>query len=861
MENLILPAISDHESEIEKIRAAYALNVCAVSVSQIVDYNDQYILDQEYENTLNNLNLERMPKDEAFLKILTETLNVVTFFRIYASKKKMIEEKYQHKMKNAIWSAVPNLAFIISSGGMGGIPALAASLATEVGLGYMNYRKTKSENDLEYKSNMVELEYTAIEQLNAIRTELFVTSWKIAEKYNFPDNYRLTENQINQFNDILMDPNITRRFSRLFSIRQNFIAYPPFWYYLGNAANLIYQKDSANYSEEYKAYYKGIAEKAYDYYINLNESFSVLRSDEIVSACALEYCDILPDEKADKKAELLQIAFKWAGGRNDVVQLCAFAYLKMEKFIEAEGLLKKLVDERYNEELNAQVLSSIYANYYFKTSDANTALSHTILSQQVPSTVLFPLPVNDNEAKSQSELWDIYMIEQKNSLAASSKKTIDDYFEGFTYRLNKLLMNFDCTMTYPDSMFLSDGVEARNSEAQRVFARPLIVSDYINNLQGVDFPITLVDTLNEMLNGLRYIPFLDMEKCVQILEGKVRNNSEKIEQLQECINTRNLTYDTYCNIFEAVTFTDITKEFSDEIKNQIDAYVDGCINMKDIILVEMMFGDFVEKNNIKTFERDSFDHFDNKKNWFMIDASIVGKTAISVKNEKDNRQKLEELIRSKISHLVLDPNKIKVYFPGDIEFDNYFGITVNILSSRITKENLKNQTIAIVDDVSPVSFDLLFTYNSVVPCFAHKLMSNVEYKYIKYDEFKGQLIIGGIMYKSPHIDMLKLARCVEDLARAKESMNDAPEEEKSTVITETPKVQPETTSKIQMIKKCNKCGEFNKKDATTCALCGAENLITVPNLKGLKFCAECGRQVQSNATFCGKCGSKIEQTK
>ena len=57
MEELILPVITDNEQEIEKIRAAYALNVCAVSVSQIVDYNDQYILDQEYENTLNNLNL------------------------------------------------------------------------------------------------------------------------------------------------------------------------------------------------------------------------------------------------------------------------------------------------------------------------------------------------------------------------------------------------------------------------------------------------------------------------------------------------------------------------------------------------------------------------------------------------------------------------------------------------------------------------------------------------------------------------------------------------------------------------------------------------------------------------------------
>ena len=857
MENLILPAISDYESEIEKIRAAYALNVCAVSVSQIVDYNDQYILDQEYENTLNNLNLEKMPKDEAFLKILTETLNVVTFFRIYSSKKKMIEEKYQHKMKNAIWSAVPNLAFIISSGGMGGVYALVASLATEVGLGYMNYRKTKSENDLEYRSNLVELEYTAIEQLNAIRTELFVTSWRIAEKYDFPDNYRLTENQINQFNDILMDPNLMRRFSRLFSIRQNFIAYPPFWYYLGNAANLIYQKDSTNYSEEYKTYYKGIAEQAYDYYLKLSESFSVLRSDEIVSACALEYCDLLPAEQTDKKAELLQIAFKWAGGRNDVVQLCAFAYLKMERFIEAEGLLKKLVDERYNEELNAQVLSSIYANYYFKTSDANTALSHIILSQQVPSTVLFPLPIKDNEAKTQSELWDIYMIEQKSSLAAGSKKTLDNYLEGFSYRLNKMLMNFDCTMTYPDSMFLSDGVEARNNEAQRVFARPLIVSDYINNLQGVNFPITLVDTLNEMLNGLRYIPFLDMEKCVQILKEKVGNCSEKIEKLQECINTRDITYDTYCTVFEEVTFADITKDFSDEIKRQIDSHIEMFSNMKDIILMEMIMGDFVEKNNIKPFERDSFDQFENKKNWFMIDASIVGKTAISFKNEKDNRQKLEELIRNKIPHLVLDPNKIKVYFPGDIEFDNYFGNTINIISTRVTKENLKNQTIAIVDDVSAVSFDLLFTYNSIVPCFTHKLWPNIEYKYIKYDEFKGQLIIGGIMYKSSYVDMLKLARCVEDLARAKEAMEDAPEEKKEIANAETQAFPAESTSKIQMIKKCNKCGAFSKEDATSCISCGSDKLITIPNIKNVQFCPGCGCQVQSEAAFCGKCGAKI----
>ena len=75
--------MSDNMYEMqEQLKAAYALNMCTVSVSQIVDYNDEYILEQEYEAILNNLNLEQMPKDEALLNILVKLLNVITFFRI-----------------------------------------------------------------------------------------------------------------------------------------------------------------------------------------------------------------------------------------------------------------------------------------------------------------------------------------------------------------------------------------------------------------------------------------------------------------------------------------------------------------------------------------------------------------------------------------------------------------------------------------------------------------------------------------------------------------------------------------------------------------------------------------------------------
>lgn len=119
------------------LRAVYALNMCTVSVSQIIDYNDVYILEQEYDAILNNLNLEKMPKADSLKNILIELLNTITFFRIQEIKKKEIEKKYQQKMKNAIWSAIPNLNIIVA----GGPVAIAYSLASQVGIGYMNYRK------------------------------------------------------------------------------------------------------------------------------------------------------------------------------------------------------------------------------------------------------------------------------------------------------------------------------------------------------------------------------------------------------------------------------------------------------------------------------------------------------------------------------------------------------------------------------------------------------------------------------------------------------------------------------------------------------------------------------------------------
>ncbi|MDD3141621.1 MAG: hypothetical protein PHX08_22025, partial [Lachnospiraceae bacterium] len=280
----------------EQIQAAYALNLCAVSVSQIIDYDDSTILEQEYETILNNLNLEYMPKDEALLDILKQLLETITFFRIQEGDRKFVEKEYQQKMKNAIWSAVPNLGLLVA----GGSPVtMAISLASQVGIGYMNYRKNRSEYQLDREKQMWQLQRSAIEQFEALQQQLFETAWRLADKYGFPDAFRLTERQIKQYDAILMDTDEVRKYERLDAVKNRFAAYPPFWYYFGNTANAIANSEHYGLDNNGKSEFREKAKKYFEYFQGANK-YNLLREDSITAACNLEYIDLL-DVKKDKE--------------------------------------------------------------------------------------------------------------------------------------------------------------------------------------------------------------------------------------------------------------------------------------------------------------------------------------------------------------------------------------------------------------------------------------------------------------------------------------------------------------------------------------------------------------------------------
>ena len=279
----------------EKWKAAYALNLCTVSISQIIEYNDLRFMDQEYENILNNLNLEMMPKDETLLDVLKQILDVITFFRIDEKERKLLDKEYQQKMKDAIWSAAPNPS-VIMAGGSGGWIGIAVTAAISIGTGYMNYRKEKAKIGLEQERKEWELERSLMEQLHGLRRQLFETAWRLADEYHFSDELRLTEKQIKQFNEILQDDDPLRQYYRLEYIQKQYDAYPPFWYYIGSAALKV--ADQFSNDQDVCHDYLEKANTFFDRFFKANAfENKLLREDPTVAQCAFEYIAMLESKE------------------------------------------------------------------------------------------------------------------------------------------------------------------------------------------------------------------------------------------------------------------------------------------------------------------------------------------------------------------------------------------------------------------------------------------------------------------------------------------------------------------------------------------------------------------------------------
>lgn len=341
----------------EKAKVAYALNLCAVSISQIIDSRDLIVLKQERESILSNLNLQNFVKHPALLDVLKRILDTVTYLELQAGDLSFVEKEYQHRLKNAIWQAVPSPAAFIA----GGTPvSIAIAIVAQIGTGYMNYRRNKSQYALDKDRSEWELKRHELEQLYGLRAQLFETAWQLSSDYNFDDKFRLTEKQLCRYSEALLEQDPLKRFERLDVMSDKFQAFPPFWYHKGNAAMGVYRDEKRGHISDG---FRSEAMNAYEEFRRRHVAF--LREDITAASCYLEYASLAVSDAANDPKnrfveELLRDAVAAAGDNYDVLQQSVLMNIKLKKFDDVIRPLREMIVNDYNVGVNGKLLSRIY---------------------------------------------------------------------------------------------------------------------------------------------------------------------------------------------------------------------------------------------------------------------------------------------------------------------------------------------------------------------------------------------------------------------------------------------------------------------------------------------------------------------
>lgn len=752
----------------EQLTAAYALNLCTVSVSQIIDYNDVNIMEQEYEAILNNLNLEQMPKDEALLNILKQILDTITFFRIHENDKAFIEKEYQQKMKNALWSAVPNIGLLVA----GGSPiTMAVSLASQVGIGYMNYRKEKSDINREAEKKRWELERTAIEQFNGLRRELFDTAWRLSANYNFPDQLRLTERQIKQYNAILMDNDLLRKYDRLTTIQDAFIAYPPFWYHYGNTANAIAQSDLP-LSDDTRKQYRNVAKNHFFQYRNSNQ-YSLLREDPVSASCALELLELL-DFNTDIELirELLEEAIRYSGRANDVLQLASISYLKLNDFGSAANLLRQLVNEQYNTILNAQLLSSIYVKQYIKTQSMDTLSRYEILCAQVGRCYLYPLP--QSESVSIENVETEFIALQKHVLREKYILAMKAFIEKYLIKFGKLIPVADNSKTYVDAYFLASdyAIQTRKHEFAKIFSNERKAEEYKYFLQEASIPYAIIDLLNEMFDASCTLDLMTgtvQTKLAAYIEGAIISNKDKLNEINKRVREGIIDYIDMEKLLD-IRFTDFTTEFFKNLLSEIDIYINSRTEMQDFVIAEENLTDFCnvaglpdpvilfgkEGNNLVDIPEPVTKRFD---------IGLLGDKNITADKEISDEQKMLSLIKEAIPKIVLSWDVIDFFTNEDPKKERYFRCNEKLKSNS----RLMASTLAVLDDKTKKGdYDLLFTVYGIVAIKHGVVKAPIAYDSVTWSAGKIKSLIIDGKFENPAVDsngIFKLSQLLKDYAK------------------------------------------------------------------------------------------------
>ena len=228
-----------------------ALNMAVVSVQRILAAKDRVILDQEYQNIINNLSIGSIRSDPEITGLYEKLLDITSRRKLRTEETEYLKNAYNAQEKRSISSALSDLgkssaAMIREDGSIRAFFGSFSSLVSVSAASYFKYKSGGSNLQGSLEDNMYRLKTEDLADFNDMQKELLTSSWNLMNKYNLPDEYRLVQSSVEDFcRTVENTDNSSQKLRMLQAMEADFRVYPPYWYYRAKTAQECRDYDEA----------------------------------------------------------------------------------------------------------------------------------------------------------------------------------------------------------------------------------------------------------------------------------------------------------------------------------------------------------------------------------------------------------------------------------------------------------------------------------------------------------------------------------------------------------------------------------------------------------------------------------------
>ena len=239
-----VPAFSAEE-DYDPQHTMLTLNMAIVSIHRILSTQDRIILEQEYQNIIDNLSLGNIESDYDLTTLFQDLMSLITRKRLREEETKIFQSRYDRREQNLLMNT---LSGVRAYGG--NLFSWLGSLAVSCASSYFSYQDSKAELAEDLQGDLWKLKREDIEDCNELQERLLNSSWNLLRQYKLPDNYRLVQRNMDDFYRAVNENDATRRLRMLRALEKDFQVYPPYWFYRARAAQEINDNKEAHSSFE-----------------------------------------------------------------------------------------------------------------------------------------------------------------------------------------------------------------------------------------------------------------------------------------------------------------------------------------------------------------------------------------------------------------------------------------------------------------------------------------------------------------------------------------------------------------------------------------------------------------------------------